>query len=77
MEGKTTHSSTLAWKTTCIKGPGGHSPWGHRESDTTECTCIRSDYLINESFSVVRDAATAVSHTDICPASQLMVLALT
>ena len=32
-----THSSILAWR---IHGLVGYSPWGHRESDTTEQACI-------------------------------------
>ena len=31
-----THSSTLAWKTPWMKEPGSYSPWGHKESETTE-----------------------------------------
>ena len=31
------HSSILAWKIPWTEEPGGlHSPWGHKESDTTE-----------------------------------------
>ena len=30
-----THSSTLAWKIPWMKEPGGCSPWGRYESDTT------------------------------------------
>ena len=30
-----THSSILAWKSHGHRSPGGHSPWGHKESDTT------------------------------------------
>ena len=31
------HSSTLAWKIPWTEEPGGqHSPWGRKESDTTE-----------------------------------------
>ena len=30
------HSSTLAWKIPWTEEPGGCSPWGHEESDTTE-----------------------------------------
>ena len=30
------HSSTLAWKTPWTEEPGGVSPWGREESDTTE-----------------------------------------
>ena len=31
-----THSSILAWKTQGTEEPVGNSPWGHKESDTTE-----------------------------------------
>ena len=30
------HSSTLAWKISWMEEPGGCSPWGCKESDTTE-----------------------------------------
>ena len=32
-KGMATHSSTLAWR---WRGLVGNSPWGHKESDTTE-----------------------------------------
>ena len=32
-----THSSILAWRTAWTEEPGGlYSPWGRKESDTTE-----------------------------------------
>ena len=31
-----THSSILAWRIPWTEEPGGYSPWGHTESDTTE-----------------------------------------
>ena len=31
-----THSSILVWRTPWTEEPGGLSPWGHKESDTTE-----------------------------------------
>ena len=30
------HSSTIAWKIPWTKEPGSYSPWGHKESGTTE-----------------------------------------
>ena len=30
------HSSILAWKIPWTEEPVGYSPWGHKESDTTE-----------------------------------------
>ena len=36
-EGMATHSSILAWRIPWTEEPGGlHSPWSHKESDTTE-----------------------------------------
>ena len=35
-EGMATHSSILAWRIPWTEEPGGYSPWGHKESDTTE-----------------------------------------
>ena len=32
----TTHSSILAWKILWMEERVGYSPWGHKESDTTE-----------------------------------------
>ena len=32
----TTHSSTLAWKIPWMRSLVGYSPWGRRESDTTD-----------------------------------------
>ena len=31
-----THSSFIAWRIPWTEEPGGYSPWGHKESDTTE-----------------------------------------
>ena len=31
-----THSSVPAWETPWTEEPGGYSPWGHKELDTTE-----------------------------------------
>ena len=31
-----THSSTLAWQIPWTEEPVGYSPWGRKESDTTE-----------------------------------------
>ena len=35
-DGMATHSSILAWRILWTEGPGGYSPWGHKESDRTE-----------------------------------------
>ena len=31
-----THSGILAWRTPWTEEPGGYSPWGRKESDTTK-----------------------------------------
>ena len=35
-KGMATHSSILAWEIPWTEEMGGYSPWGHKESDTTE-----------------------------------------
>ena len=35
-EGMATHSSILAWTIPMERSLVGYSPWGHKESDTTE-----------------------------------------
>ena len=35
-EGMATHSSILAWRILWTEDPGGYSPWGRKELDTTE-----------------------------------------
>ena len=35
-EAMATYSSILAWKIPRTEEPGGYSPWGHKESDTTK-----------------------------------------
>ena len=37
-EGMATHSSILAWRIPWIGARQAASPWGHKESDTTEAT---------------------------------------
>ena len=41
-----THSSILAWKIPWMAEPGGYSPWGHKESDTTER--LHFTYALND-----------------------------
>ena len=45
-----THSSILAWKIPRTEEPGRHSPWGQKESDTTErlstnTTSLKESYV--------------------------------
>ena len=37
-KGMATHSSILAWESHGQRSLAGYSPWGHKESDTTEAT---------------------------------------
>ena len=38
-EGMAPHSDTLAWRVPWTEEPGGgYSPWGHKESGSTEAT---------------------------------------
>ena len=39
-EGMATHSSVLAWRIPWTEEPGGYSPWGRKESDTTEANTL-------------------------------------
>ena len=43
-----THTSILAWKVPWTEEPGRYSPWGHKESDTTELTHTPTSYDIGE-----------------------------
>ena len=47
-KGKATHSSILAWKIPWT------SPWGHKESDTTEQLSLSLSYLDEAEFFVTR-----------------------
>ena len=35
-----THSSILAWRIPWTGSLVGYSPWGHKESDTSDLSCI-------------------------------------
>ena len=56
-KGKATHSSILAWRIP-------YSPWGHKESDTTElCLSLLCVF-----------AFTFITNTDFCPTSYYCIL---
>ena len=40
-----THTSILAWRIPWTEEPGGYSPWGCKESDTTEAKKQEADNL--------------------------------
>ena len=44
-----THSSVLAWEIHGQRSLVGYSPWGHKESDTTEIDLANTHMLINYS----------------------------
>ena len=45
------HSSMLAWEIPWTEKPGGlYSPWGHKESDTTEATEHSRNYYYQLHF---------------------------
>ena len=52
-KGMAPHSSILAWRIPWTEEPGSlYSPWGHKESDTTEHRCMHTvsinAFLVNE-----------------------------
>ena len=46
-KGMATHSSTLAWRIPGTEEPGGYSPWGHKESDTTDQLTYKLKSTVN------------------------------
>jgi len=65
-----THSCILAWRIPWREKPGGYSPWGHKESDTTEWLTLLLSQLINNvvtvSWEQLRDSAIHI-HVSILP----------
>ena len=47
-EGMSTYSSTLAWRTPWTEELGGYSPWGRKESDTTEQVTGTYTYMFDQ-----------------------------
>ena len=52
-----THSSVLAWEIHGQRSLVGYSPWGHKESDTTEINLANTHMLINYSSFPTRVAS--------------------
>ena len=48
-KGMATHSSILAWTIPWTEESGGDSPWGWKESDTTEWLILISSTVLNRS----------------------------
>ena len=47
-----THSSILAWKIPWTRNLAGYSPWGHKDSDTTERLPLA--YWVNQAFTMAQ-----------------------
>ena len=46
----TIYSGTLAWKIPWTEKPGSHSPWGHKELDTTQRELDFTSHLLTWDF---------------------------
>ena len=46
-KGMATYSSILAWRIPWTKSLAGHSPWYHKESDTTEQLTTQASMMFN------------------------------
>ena len=46
-KGMATYSSILAWRIPWTKSLAGHSPWHHKESDTTELLTTQASMMFN------------------------------
>ena len=46
-KGMATYSSILAWRILWTKSLAGHSPWHHKESDTTELLTTQASMMFN------------------------------
>ena len=59
-KGMTTHSTILAWNISRTEEPAGSGLWGHKESDTTEHTCIHCvfTYLLHFLFIFTRNTGS-------------------
>ena len=57
-----THSSILAWKSHGQRSLTGYTPWGHKESDTTEYSHTRS-----QNYTVIFCRRTASVRLNISP----------
>ena len=51
-KGMATHSSILAWKIPWTRNLAGYSPWGHKESDTTQRLPLA--YWVNQAFTMAQ-----------------------
>ena len=59
-----THSSTLAWKIPWKRSLVGYSPWGYKESDTTESLHSHTGYF--QSWVILSKAADTFVQIFIC-----------
>ena len=49
-EGSSTPSSILAWRIPWTEEPGGYSPWGLKEPETTEATWRACGFILTPFF---------------------------
>ena len=47
------HASALAWETPWAEEPGGPSPWGRQESDTTDAAQDGAEYLFFSHLKII------------------------
>ena len=73
-KGMAIHSSILAWRIHGQRNLAGYSPWGHKESDTTERLTHPHIFFTNPSFSkrwlkikccIIKDWANSHQNTSI------------
>ena len=56
-----TRLSILAWRIPWTEEPAGYNPWGHKESNMTECTCTHIMLWVREYFLYFRESTFPVS----------------
>ena len=57
-EGMAIHSSILAWRIPWTEEPGGYSPWGGKELDTTEVT----QHVYMQTWKATLGSCSCLSH---------------
>ena len=67
-KGMATHSTIIAWNISWTEEPAGSGLWGHKESDTTEHTCIHCvfTYLLHFLFIFTRNTGSNRAGIFVC-----------
>ena len=60
MKEMATHSRNLAWRIPWTEEPGGYSPWGHKELDTTERLILVLYQLKHTTFKLIKNIFRAL-----------------